>query len=205
MQIKQDSEKLSEERWRWRIWLEGDELLDVKFVVYQLHPTFARPVVRRTNRRNGFRLVATGWGTFTVGVEVHRNDGSVETHRHMLVFNQRPKVFLSHSNELPPKQLDLIWNTLERAGWQPWSPRDLEAGDVVGSLETALASSDAVVVVEGKLPSRWILREVQAARSLGKPIVMMGENWSGKQAEDSAVDISGLVEALRTRLPKAQT
>ena len=90
MRIEQTSEQVGETRWKWAIWLEGSdaELDAVQKVVYHLHPTFANPVVERSQRAANFRLDSSGWGTFVVKLEVHKKDGATEYMRHRLRFSR---------------------------------------------------------------------------------------------------------------------
>lgn len=65
--------------WRWAVWIEADdaELDDLAWVEYRLHPTFPSPIQRTTDRASRFRLDASGWGEFMIGVRLHRkSDGS---------------------------------------------------------------------------------------------------------------------------------
>lgn len=77
LEVRQESEYIANDTWKWAVWLEGpaDQLDAVESVVYTLHRSFPNPVRTISNRGNGFRLESTGWGTFTLYVEVIRHDG----------------------------------------------------------------------------------------------------------------------------------
>ena len=62
--------------WDWSVWLDGpeNELDEIKFVEYVLHPTFSKPVQMVSNRDTNFRLSARGWGEFNIKVRVHIDD-----------------------------------------------------------------------------------------------------------------------------------
>lgn len=64
------------------VWLEGDDerALDrVESVEYTLHPTFAQPVRKSSNRSNDFSVTFWSWGTFTVHARVNLvGGGAVE-------------------------------------------------------------------------------------------------------------------------------
>jgi transcription initiation factor IIF auxiliary subunit len=59
--------------WEWTIALYADkeeDLDDVLYVIYKLHPTFPSPVAKVTDRAGGFPLTRKGWGTFEVVAEI---------------------------------------------------------------------------------------------------------------------------------------
>jgi transcription initiation factor IIF auxiliary subunit len=86
LKIKQNSEYVSEDWWRWSVELEGpkDELDAVECVVYRLHPTFPKPVRRVLDRATNFRLETAGWGGFTIYATVRFTDGREVSLEHEL-------------------------------------------------------------------------------------------------------------------------
>jgi transcription initiation factor IIF auxiliary subunit len=74
--IAQSYEYKGEDWWEWSVWVEGDEkdLDNVAYVQYTLHRTFPKPVRRVEERKNGFRLHASGWGMFPIYVLVVTKD-----------------------------------------------------------------------------------------------------------------------------------
>ena len=44
-------------------------------MVYVLHPTFKPPIKKVDDRAGNFRLIASGWGTFTLYAKLHMKDG----------------------------------------------------------------------------------------------------------------------------------
>ncbi len=86
IQIKQKSEYLDEDWWKWSVELAGTqaELDQVMYVVYTLHPTFPDPVRRIWERDSNFRLDAEGWGEFTIYAEVALKDGAHQQLEHEL-------------------------------------------------------------------------------------------------------------------------
>jgi len=84
--IAQDHEYAGNDYWNWRAWIDGEpgDLEEIEKVKWFLHPSFPRSVVVSRIRRTGFRLKASGWGTFTLRAEVHCIDGTVQTLRQPL-------------------------------------------------------------------------------------------------------------------------
>lgn len=177
MQIKQTADQIESGNWSWSIWLEGSsaDLGEIQKVVYRLHPTFANPVVERTNAANGFRLKASGWGTFTVQLEVHRKDGSVERLKHRLVFEREThQVFISHSSADREIVAEAV-KTAADCGLEALSSSDIMPGeDWESEIARKLEESQLVLLVAGDSPSRYVMQEARTARDMGKPIVPFG-------------------------------
>src|SRR5262249_47444119 len=59
--------------WHRSVWLEapGDELDNVEYVEYILHPTFPNPIQRIADRSTNFRLNSAGWGEFMIYAQVY--------------------------------------------------------------------------------------------------------------------------------------
>ncbi len=75
--IQQWEEYDGEDWWKWAVWVEGsDAALDrIKFVEWNLHPTFPDPVRTISDRDSKFRLKTAGWGTFPIRARVQLKDG----------------------------------------------------------------------------------------------------------------------------------
>ncbi len=86
LKIEQDEKFEGDDWWSWSVWLDGhkDELADVKYVEYTLHPTFHEPVRKVSTRNNGFKLTTGGWGTFPIYAQVVKKDGTVMRLKHQL-------------------------------------------------------------------------------------------------------------------------
>ncbi len=199
MQIQQSSEQVKSDKWRWSIWLSGDEeeLEQVERVVYHLHPTFAKPVVERTDRATGFRLDATGWGTFTVKVEVFRkNQSEPEYLKHRLRFDRAVRgVFIcSATGDLD--KVRTIQAALESRGIQSSSSLDNDAVDFASEVGSAIDRAGAVVLVQSAVPSRWVMQELELAKSLGKQIICVGSNSVYDVEAVRIVEIDELAEAV---------
>ena len=72
--------------WQAFIAAETNTLNEIQYVEYILHPTFTNPVRRIFSRKNGFLLSSSGWGTFTIRINVVFKDGSTRYLEHMLRF-----------------------------------------------------------------------------------------------------------------------
>jgi len=96
------SSYLGDDRWEWTIYLKGQtaSLDQIKYVVYQLHPTFPQPLVRVERLQDPkrpydaaapFGFTTTGWGVFDVGIKITMLDGRTRTLSHRLHFVPRPE------------------------------------------------------------------------------------------------------------------
>jgi len=76
--ISQDFKYKGDDYWGWSVWIDAkDEELDkIEYVTYVLHPTFKPPIQKVENRADNFRLVASGWGTFTLYARLQMKDGN---------------------------------------------------------------------------------------------------------------------------------
>ena len=79
LEIQQEVTPHDEGWWDWAIWLEGpaDELEEVEFVEYILHPTFPNPVRKVSNRATKFRMATRGWGEFNIRARVHLDNDEI--------------------------------------------------------------------------------------------------------------------------------
>jgi hypothetical protein len=86
LKIDQDHQYLGNDYWSWRAWISGKpaDLDRIEKVKWFLHPSFPKSVVVSRERATGFRLEASGWGTFTLRAEAHLVDGTTETLREPL-------------------------------------------------------------------------------------------------------------------------
>jgi transcription initiation factor IIF auxiliary subunit len=64
-----------------------EELDQIEFVTYFLHPTFPNPVRNVFDRASKFALNACGWGTFEVAALLHLRDGTTAIVTHELDFS----------------------------------------------------------------------------------------------------------------------
>lgn len=86
IQIKQQTILKGQDWWEWSVWLDGEkkELDAIDHVVYTLHPTFPNPVVRVSDPKTKFRLNSSGWGEFTIYLQINKKDGSTIKQEHYL-------------------------------------------------------------------------------------------------------------------------
>jgi hypothetical protein len=86
LSVAQRAELKTRGHWSWSIELAGpaEELDQVEWVEYTLHPTFSPPVHRVEDRASSFRLDGSGWGEFMVHIAIRRRDGTTETVQHWL-------------------------------------------------------------------------------------------------------------------------
>ena len=86
MRIRQRSKYEGDDWWSWSLELDAprDVMERVKCVIYELHPTFPKPVRKITDRETNFRLETAGWGVFPVEARVIFEDGTEEMIEHHL-------------------------------------------------------------------------------------------------------------------------
>src|ERR1700686_3429593 len=85
LEIKQSATYKGGDRWDWSVWVDGTkaEMEKVRSVTYRLHETFPDPVRVRTSRSEKFRLDSSGWGEFTILVNIDAG-GKKIVRRHYL-------------------------------------------------------------------------------------------------------------------------
>jgi transcription initiation factor IIF auxiliary subunit len=86
LEIRQWDKYEGDDWWKWAVWIEGsdDDLDQVEYVEWTLHPTFSKPIRKVRNRDQRFRLETGGWGTFEIGARVQAKDGNALHLRHDL-------------------------------------------------------------------------------------------------------------------------
>lgn len=186
IQVKQQAVPKGKDWWEWSVWLEGakKELDAIDHVVYTLHPTFPNPVVTATNRATGFRLNSSGWGEFTIYLQIKNKDGSTNKRRHYLkLFDSG--VSMAGSNQKrgkpslakePPRRtvfvsggtrdLDAVHAVREALSGQDVEivgPQDVKAGQQwQGAVSDMIARADAAVFVISGRPNLWMNEEIKA-------------------------------------------
>jgi hypothetical protein len=93
MRIKQDATYEGSDRWKWSVWVDAteEELRQIEYVEYILHPTFAEPNRRVEDRSSKFRLDSSGWGEFTVRAVVMNKEGEKKNLRRWLRLEYPPE------------------------------------------------------------------------------------------------------------------
>jgi len=205
MRIEQTSKQIGESQWKWSVWLEGSqaELDAVKHVTYHLHPTFEKPVVKRSKRKTKFRLNRSGWGTFVIKIEVRKKDGSTDWMRHRLRFSQtEPRVFVSAAAS-EESEIDAVKGVMQNLDIGVSSAKDVPAGeDLSSTIRENIDQSQALIVINGPTPSRWVLQEVETAKALGKPIISIGSNTFYDTGEATQIASMAELEGAMSKLPE---
>ena len=77
--------------YKWTVFVdEPDSILEqIAEVEYTLHPTFPEPKQIRKDKQDKFALSTSGWGEFTILIDVRFRDGDVETVPYWLDFSKR--------------------------------------------------------------------------------------------------------------------
>ena len=175
-----------EGRWKWSVFLEGDtsELNGVDKVVYQLHPTFKKPVRTVTNRKTRFRINSNGWGEFMIYANVVMKNGNDVTLQHWLRLREDVEtdstdsesesgitVFLSSGLADSSMALTLS-DALKARGVTVISSEDVESGSNVSeSIEGMMSRADIAVGIVSDASGRWAQREIEQLVERGKQVV----------------------------------
>ncbi len=94
IKLKNNWDYKGDDRWGWELYLDSNtktELEQVESVKYILHPTFSNPIRIIKDRSQGFRLKASGWGTFEIKAFIYFKNGKKIKLEHELELNYEPK------------------------------------------------------------------------------------------------------------------
>jgi len=199
LRIRQDASPSSEGWWDWAIWLEGENLEDVAYVEYVLHPTFPNPVQKVTDRGSKFRLQARGWGEFNIKVRVHfaEDDADVDDDEDILVMDHwleldeitpTKEAFRSPSQPSHPPRLYLssavadiefaytLKEALEDGGVEVLLKQDLGKQDLSMLLQTQRRSVQAGLLMVSDMGNPWMVRDymVLAENKISAMVVQIG-------------------------------
>jgi hypothetical protein len=208
--IAQDFEYIGNDYWRWWAWIEGDgdKLDDVKEVVWILHPSFKRTRVSVKDRSTGFRLDASGWGTFLLRAEVVLKDGEKRPLRRNLKLEYpestsaavRSKeqatapagspqtVFLSYSGQDARIAARLREELKKIAGIEVLDMSRVNVGEPLSeAVQRMISKSDAVIGIVGEDEvSPFVIDELRVGVAAAKPSgVLLPEGNSGMELPDS--------------------
>ena len=77
LKLEQDFEYKGSDWWGWSVWIDAtdEELDEIEYVEYTLHPTFPKPVREISDRSTKFRLETSGWGNFTIYAKAFLKNG----------------------------------------------------------------------------------------------------------------------------------
>jgi hypothetical protein len=176
------------------VWLDApaEELDNIKYVVWKLHPSFSPPDVRVDSRQNGFRLTTSGWGEFEVQAEIHRLNREVDSLRHWLRFETRrsdhpetsesqfaerqPAVFLSytHATSADARLAGNVAEALRRQNFQVFIDVDILPGeDLRQWIYEKISECDAAVLLLSDRSASQIFTgyDVGLALKVGTPII----------------------------------
>jgi transcription initiation factor IIF auxiliary subunit len=93
LRLRNDWEYAGDEWWKWGAFIDGsDQDLDaVESVEYVLHPSFANPIRKVSDRLTKFRMETAGWGTFVLRARAFLKDGSVVKLQHEIHLKSEPR------------------------------------------------------------------------------------------------------------------
>lgn len=197
LRIAQDFQYVGNDYWKWRAWIEGDELDQVEQVVWILHPSFAKPRITVKTRDNGFRIDASGWGTFLLRADLALKGGGTRALRHSLVLeypddsvaalrssavspSRTASVFLSYSS-IDARAAARLRDGLQKAGVQVMDQSGLAPGEPwQDALVNMISRADAVVsLVSDDEPGPMVSAEMGHALAADKPTLALLSEGSG--------------------------
>lgn len=190
IQIKQQTVLKGKDWWEWAVWLDGDkkELDAIDHVVYTLHPTFPIPVVHISDRKTKFRLDSSGWGEFTIYLQIHQKDGSTTKREHYLELKgsdgraprTRKKLNVKPSSSEPARHtvfvsggirdrdaVRAVSEALAEQNVQVTGLQDATPGQEWAHTSDQLARADAAVFVISGRPNLYQNEEINAAIKKG--------------------------------------
>ncbi len=186
IQIKQQTVLRGKDWWEWSVWLDGNkkELDAIDHVVYTLHPTFPNPVVHISDRKTQFRLDSSGWGEFTIYLQIHHKDGSTTKREHYLELKDtdghasrtRKKPDVKPSSNEPPRHtvfvsggirdrdaVRAVGDALAEQNIQVTGSQDVTPGQEWQKTSNKIAQADAAVFVISGRPNLCQNEEIKAA------------------------------------------
>ncbi|MCS6290879.1 MAG: TIR domain-containing protein [Nitrospira sp.] len=218
--IAQNEEYRGHNFWNWSAWIEStpEDLDQVEFVVWVLHPTFDPSRVECHSRDTNFRLDTSGWGIFRLRAELHlKNKETILISRMLRLtvpndqeetssistiplrfttknsMENTPTVFLSYSSE-DESQAQEIRQTVENLGARVLDARSISSGlPLTAAIKKLIRESDAVIgVIGSEYPSPYVIDEMKTATAQDKPVVtFLPDNI------DSPLGLSSDVQMLR--------
>ncbi len=216
--IQQSSEYVGKNRWKWQTWIDASdsELDQITDVIWYLHETFPQSVVKKTTRKNNFRLSQTGWGIFLVHAEINLKNSETIDLSHQLSFespdvqntptrdissksplNKQLKVFLSYGAE-DTELAKKVQENLQGFGYQV-----LDINSCQSSMPLKLAQqklmreSDLIMgLVTSDVASPYVLNDLNRAKQSNKPAVaLVGKNITPIGLDSELNQISYSIEA----------
>jgi hypothetical protein len=195
LKVKQSVTPHDEGRWNWSLWLDGpeEELDEIEYVEYILHPTFPKPVQKISDRSTNFRFDARGWGEFSVKVRVHReDDDEVIVLDHWLELDEVAPTRSGEAFSIKEEKLRLYLSSgvadiefayelkeaLEHDGVDVLLKEDMSYAQSLESiLETQRRSIQAGLFVISDVRNPWLIRDywVLAEHKISSLVVQIGE------------------------------
>ncbi len=196
--IRQTSQQSSSKMnfYDWEVWIEDGtaSIENIKKVEYILHSSFKSRVQERTNAENQFKLKARGWDEFMIQVKITEQDDTVIQLRHWLDLGgaaskeappikggplseeETKKVFLSYDSA-NARLGKFVEDQLLDLGMEVRQSGSFEYGKTIKeSVEDAISSADAVIVIKGDKKSIWQEDEIELARAGNKKLISIEES-----------------------------
>jgi len=194
IQIAQESTYKGNDRWKWSVWLEGpdQELDQIEYVDYILHPTFRDPFRHITDRASKFRLNSAGWGEFTIYLDIKHRNGESTKRKHWLRLEREaarakpaskptgrpetakgePPVIYVSSSATDTRYAGILARVLRSRGFETLRVEDEVASSLPAEVFVKSAidqAKTAVFLLSGK-PNSFMNAEIETAQKRGIPI-----------------------------------
>lgn len=198
--IAQSQTYLGNDYWNWSAWIEAapEALREIDHVTWILHPTFSPSRLENLSRETGFRLDTSGWGTFRLRAELHRQSGELLSVSRMLELTYpdeneaanssdhtqklsdtpvnvlSPYVFMSYSSE-DAAQANNVRETMNRLGVRVLDAREIKPGlPFDAAIRKMIRESAGVMSVVGSdYTSPYVIAEMKLAEAEEKPVIAM--------------------------------
>ncbi len=167
MRSEQKDIYVGDDWWDWSVWIEGTpaELSRVKSVTYILDSSFSSPVRVVRSRKTNFRLENSGWGEFTIEIEVNFQDGKSRKMSHDL------KLHYPSTRRKSPTRFQIVDVTPKKAS--------LHTANLLGAITMAAPKVDVKAVKSAAQPALKIALTGPTVSAVAKGITTWLSHNSG--------------------------
>jgi transcription initiation factor IIF auxiliary subunit len=147
------------------VWIDGaeQELDQIEYVEYTLHPTFSNPVRKIVDRSSGFRLDESGWGSFTIFAKlVYKGGGETQlTHSLELLYPAGTNYNATASRASGMNEDHLHKLLYETNSWNEWRQKHPKLRPDLGYAELNQLASKATLERNSSIFERFQKRGFQ--------------------------------------------
>ena len=197
--------------YKWEVWIEPKEnnLSDIDYVEYLLHPTFPNRLRKSDDHTSNFRIKSKGWGEFRIDISITKISGEVIKLWHWLSLSNdktevvsrggpeeeeeetKPKkVYISYS-KIDTRTAQLVESMLTDLGMQVASGSDIKPGvPITDYIKKSIDDADAIVTINPGIENDWQKLEIKIAEDFSKTIIPL--DASGESKEKKSFFSSGM-------------